>query len=99
MKCDMQTFSAVFDEEVFSEKKFIEKTIEKTKFKSSLIYTNAKNIEQGIKDLIYTIEEPFRSSAIACQHRLYQNIASSSSIKVVLNGQGADEVYKICSFV
>lgn len=93
MKRDMQTFSAVFDEEAFSEKKFIEKTIEKTKFKSSLIYTNAKNIEQSIQDLIYTIEEPFRSSAIACQNRLYQDIASSSSIKVVLNGQGADEVF------
>lgn len=89
-----QTFSAVFKEEKYSEKIYIDKFETKNiDLKKHFIYPKAKELPLLIDELIYTQEEPFRSLAVFSQYEIYKNIQKNSEVKVLLNGQGADEIF------
>ena len=89
-----QTFSAVFKEEKFSEKQYIEKfKTENIELKKHFIYPKAEELVDIIDELIYTQEEPFRSLAVFSQYEIYRYIKNSTSTTVLLNGQGADEIF------
>ncbi len=91
---NFQTFSAVFKEEEFSEKKFIDKFKTKNiELKKHFIYPNPKKLIEEIDELLYTQEEPFRSLAIYSQYDIYRYIKEETGVKVLLNGQGADEIF------
>jgi len=89
-----QTFSAVFKEEQFSEKKYIDKfeTIN-IDLKKHFIYPKPKELLNSIEDLIYIQEEPFRSLAVFSQYEIYKYIKTNTDTTVLLNGQGADEIF------
>ncbi len=89
-----ETFSAVFNEDEFSEKKYIDKF--KTKNISLIkhfVFPNVAKLVDDIEELIYIQEEPFRSLAIFSQYELYKYIRQESDVVVLLNGQGADEIF------
>ena len=89
-----QTFSAVFKEEKFSEKQYIEKFIaENMELKKHYIYPKAEELTSLIEELIFTQEEPFRSLAVFSQYEIYKYIKNSTDTTVLLNGQGADEIF------
>jgi len=89
-----QTFSAVFKEEKFSEKKYIDKfETNNIELKKNYIYPKAEELISIIDELIYMQEEPFRSLAVFSQYNIYKNIKNTTDIKVLLNGQGADEIF------
>ena len=89
-----QTFSAVFREEKFSEKKYIDKfEADNLELKKHFIYPKAKELVERIDELIYTQEEPFRSLAVFSQYEIYKNIKTNTDVTVLLNGQGADEIF------
>lgn len=91
---NFQTFSAVFREEIFSEKKYIDKFDTKNiKLKKHFIYPKAEELKDMIEELIYTQEEPFRSLAVFSQYNIYKYIKDNTKVKVLLNGQGADEIF------
>ena len=89
-----QTFSAVFREEKFSEKVYIDK-FETTniRLKKHFIYPEAKELINKIDELLYTQEEPFRSLAVFSQYEIYKYINETTDVTVLLNGQGADEIF------
>ncbi len=89
-----QTFSAVFKEEQFSEKKYIDKfKTENIELKKHFIYPKAEELVDIIDELIYTQEEPFRSLAVFSQYEIYKYIKNNTDTTVLLNGQGADEIF------
>ena len=89
-----QTFSAVFEEEQFSEKKYIDKfETENIDLKKHFIYPKAEDLKSFIDELIYTQEEPFRSLAVFSQYEIYKYIKTNTNTTVLLNGQGADEIF------
>jgi len=89
-----QTFSAVFREEQFSEKKYIDKfETEHLELNKHFIYPKAEDLPKMIDELIYTQEEPFRSLAVFSQHEIYKYIKANTNTTVLLNGQGADEIF------
>lgn len=91
---DFKTFSAVFDEEQFSEKKYIDLfTTKNIVLDKRFIYPKPEDIPKIIEDLIYTQEEPFRSLAVFSQYELYRYIKNYTNTTVLLNGQGADEIF------
>lgn len=90
---DFQTFSAVFKEKEFSEKNYIEKTIEKTGFVPGYVYPDTKKFSDDIDDILYYQEFPFRSLSVFSQWYLYKHIKTKSDAVVLLNGQGSDEVF------
>ena len=90
----LQTFSAVFEEEAFSEKKYIDAFQAKhVRLKKHFIYPKAENLASSLDELLYTQEEPFRSLSVYSQYLIYRHIHETSSVKVLLNGQGADEIF------
>ena len=90
---EYKTFSSVYRDETFSEKKYIEKTVEKIGVNSDLLYMTPEMVMNVIDDAIYNLEMPTRAVPMMLQYLLYQRISQSSGVKVVLNGQGADELF------
>lgn len=89
-----QTFSAVFDEEQFSEKKYIDEfKADNLELKKHFIYPKAEDLTKIIDELIYTQEEPFRSLAVFSQYEIYRYVKANTNTTVLLNGQGADEIF------
>lgn len=89
-----KTFSAVFQEEKFSEKTYIDEFHTKNiALDKRFIYPKSEDIVKTIDDLIYTQEEPFRSLAVFSQYEIYKYIKNNTNTTVLLNGQGADEIF------
>lgn len=88
-----EVFSAVFEEERFSEQKYIEETTKDLGLKSHYIFPKPDDVIDYLPKLLHHMEMPFRSVAVISQHLIYKFIKENSGIKVVLNGQGADEAF------
>ena len=89
---DFQTFSAVFKEDRFSEKKYIDKTVSQTGVHPNFIYPEPEKLSSYIHKIHYHIEEPFCSLSMYSQFLIYESISTKTQVKVLLNGQGSDEV-------
>lgn len=87
------SFSAIFEDSEISERKYIEKTAEKLTFKPTYIEPNHADVSENIQKLLYIQEQPFRSLAVFSQHKIYEFVSQNTDIKVLLNGQGADETW------
>ncbi len=90
----VDTFSALFHEEAYSEKRYIDAF--KTKnilLNKHYIYPEAGQVEKDITNLLYVQEEPFRSLSVYSQYVIYKHIHAESDVTVLLNGQGADEIF------
>lgn len=89
-----QTFSAVFKEEKFSEKKYIDEfNADSIDLEKHYIYPKAEELSNIMDDLLYTQEEPFRSLAVFSQYEIYKYVKHNTDVTVLLNGQGADEIF------
>ncbi len=90
---DFKSFSAVFEEKVFSEKKYIDETVKQTAIKPYYIWPKPEEMEEHLDKLLWHIETPFRSLAVYSQYLIYKHIKENTKVKVLLNGQGADELF------
>ena len=90
---NFKTFSAVFDDEKISERPLIEDTAKSLNFSPNFVYPSAHDLIENIDCLIKVQEQPFRSLSVLSQFLIYKNVSQNSQIKVLLNGQGADEVF------
>jgi len=90
---NFQTFSVVFDEEKYSEKKYIEKTINHTNFLKNYVKPDPEKLKKEIEKILYFQEFPFRSLSVYSQWCLYKFIKNHSDVVVLLNGQGSDEIF------
>jgi len=93
-KNGFHTYSAVFNEPGFSEKEFINDTLElyPNLIPTFVSYT-ADDAINNLEKLIKVQEFPFRSLAVFSQFSLYEKIANEGYVTVLLNGQGADEIF------
>ena len=88
------TFSAVYHEKEFSEKSYIDLTIQKyPKLNPNFIYTDPEQLKESMSKLLWTLDFPFRSLSIFAQNTLYKYIDKTKTSIVLLNGQGADEIF------
>lgn len=90
---NFRTFSAVFDDVEISERKYVEATAASLKFDPNFVYPTAQDLVENIDRLIEVQEQPFRSLSVLSQFLIYKHVSKNSLIKVLLNGQGADEVF------
>jgi len=91
---NLQVFSAVFEEESFSEKNYIEMTLSRiSSLTGNFVYPSPYDIQEKLNHILYFQEFPFRSLAVFSQFEIYGNIKKNTDIKVVLNGQGSDEQF------
>lgn len=89
-----QTFSACYDRKKYQgcdERSFIEQVIKKTRAKSHYVFPEGQTLLKEIEKLTYHQDTPFASTSIYAQWNVFR-LASQHKIKVMLDGQGADEL-------
>lgn len=91
-KSKVKTFSAVFPGFEKDESAFIKKVVNHYQVENFSITPNEKDLVDEFEKLMYHQEAPFQSSSIFAQYKVYQ-LAKENNIKVLLDGQGADEVF------
>jgi asparagine synthase (glutamine-hydrolysing) len=88
-----KSFSAVFEEEAFSERRYLDLTLARVPVVPYLVFPKAEELTGYLPELLYHNEEPVRSLSVYSQYLIYKTVRGDSNVKVVLNGQGADELF------
>ena len=88
---NFSTFSAVYPGQVFDESRYIDVMIKKTGFHSQRVSPTADELARDLERLIYIMEEPMPICSMYAQYRV-MNIAHEAGLKVLLDGQGGDEL-------
>ncbi|HVW62140.1 MAG TPA: asparagine synthase (glutamine-hydrolyzing), partial [Puia sp.] len=87
----LQTFSAVFPGYEKDESGFIRLIRDHFPIDNHTVEPRAADLVQDFEKLVYHQEEPFLSSSIYAQFKVFA-LARRASVKVLLDGQGADEL-------
>jgi asparagine synthase (glutamine-hydrolysing) len=88
---ELQTFSATFPGFENDESKYIEAAVRRSGAKNFQVQPTAEGLIADFENLCYHQEEPFQSSAIFAQYKVFE-LAKEHQVKVLLDGQGADEI-------
>jgi asparagine synthase (glutamine-hydrolysing) len=86
-----QTFSAVFPGFEKDEQSYIKEVSSQFSFENYTVTPTADGIIKDFEKLCYHQEEPFPSSSIYAQYKVFE-LASQHKVKVMIDGQGADEI-------
>jgi len=86
----LQTFSAVFPGFEKDESAYIQSVTQKFDLKNHSVIPTAEDLVQDIDRLCYHQEIPFTSASIFAQYKVFE-LAKRQQVKVLLDGQGADE--------
>jgi asparagine synthase (glutamine-hydrolysing) len=84
-------FSAVFPGFEKDESAYIKSVVKRFELKNFTVTPNADDFVKQFERLCWHQEEPFQSSSIFAQYKVYE-LAANKKVKVLLDGQGADEV-------
>lgn len=87
----LSTFSACFDDLRFDERNYIQKIIETTHPTAHFVFPDPDTLQKDLQSLISHQGEPFGSLSIFAQWCVMRK-ANEQGIKVLLDGQGADEL-------
>jgi asparagine synthase (glutamine-hydrolysing) len=85
-----KTFSIYFDDPRFDERRYIDRIVEATGVDASRTRPGAGRAWDELQQLLYMQDEPFGSLSIYAQYCVMR--LAREKVKVVLDGQGADEL-------
>ncbi|MCH8275424.1 MAG: asparagine synthase (glutamine-hydrolyzing) [Armatimonadetes bacterium] len=88
---DLHTFSYIADEERISEERWIDIVGQAAATTAHKVRADAEGLHREIDHLIYMQDEPVGTSTVFAQFRVFRAV-KEAGIKVVLDGQGADEL-------
>jgi asparagine synthase (glutamine-hydrolysing) len=86
-----QTFSSCFDDLRYDERSYIKMAIGQTQVQPHFIFPDPHELFAKLDHLTWQQDEPFGSTSIFAQWCIFRQ-ASLSGVKVMLDGQGADEL-------
>ncbi|HWA21450.1 MAG TPA: asparagine synthase (glutamine-hydrolyzing) [Caulobacterales bacterium] len=87
---NIHTFSACFPNKEVDEKPFMEAVVAHTKSTAHYLYPKAEDAFDLAEKITYHQDEPYGSTSILAQWCVFEG-AKQAGIKVMLDGQGADE--------
>ena len=87
-----ETFSSCFDDRRFDERPFIEQVLDRTGAGRNFVFPRAEDLPGDIAAVLWHHDEPFASTSIFAQWKVMQ-LAARRGIKVILDGQGGDELF------
>ena len=87
----LKTFSAVFPGFERNESGYISRVTERFGLDNFQVEPTADNLVKDFEKLCFHQEEPFSSSGIYAQYKVFE-LARQHGVKVILDGQGADEI-------
>ena len=85
-----QVFTASFPGFEKDETAYAKQVADQFQLQQHVVTPTAETLLNDIEKLIHQQEEPFQSSSIYAQYKVYE-LAKREGIKVILDGQGADE--------
>lgn len=85
-----KTFSACSEVPRFDERSFIDIVVNATSVESHYVYPSIAELFKESRDIVWYQDEPFASTSIYAQWLVFK-LAKENHIKVMLDGQGADE--------
>jgi len=85
-----KTFSAAFEDKRIDERIYIENVVKDTRCEANVVFPSSKQLWIDLKKVVYYQDEPFISSSVFAQWFIMKH--ASQKVKVVLDGQGADEL-------
>lgn len=85
-----QTVSACYAEKSVDEKQFVDRVVDATNSNPTYVYPSADEVFAQASDVTWHQDEPFGSTSIFAQWCVFE-AARKAGIKVMLDGQGADE--------
>lgn len=91
-KKPVYTFTSVYKQGAVNEEKFADSVSEKNNSKHFKTSPDLNSFEKDFETLVYALDAPIWDSSTYSQFRVMQ-LASENKIKVVLDGQGADELF------
>jgi asparagine synthase (glutamine-hydrolysing) len=94
---EVKTFTSWNEDPLVDEKQYSDAVIEKTKLENIVAKIKNDSLIDDIEDLIYHQEEPFFSTSMQSEWNIYKTISNTSDLKVVLDGQGSDEL--LCGYL
>ena len=87
----MKTFSAFFPGFEKDESQHVQAISKVLRVSNYPVIPNVSNLIESFEKMLYHQEEPFPSSSIYAQFKVFET-ASNFGVKVLLDGQGADEI-------
>lgn len=88
---ELHTFSYLADDPQLSEERWVRQVAQACGATLHTAHPSAEDLAADLDRLIAIQHEPFASTSIYAQHRVL-DLAKRAGVKVVLNGQGADEL-------
>ena len=88
---NLKTFSAVFKGFEKDESRYINLVSQKLNIKNFQVSPTVDELIHDFEKICYYQEEPFQSSSNLAQYKVYE-LAKKHGVKVLLDGQGADEI-------
>ena len=89
---DLQAVGYVADDPQISEERWIDLAADAAGARVHQVSITPEELRQDLKSLIRAQDEPFGSASIYAQYRVFR-MAADQGLKVMLDGQGADEVF------
>lgn len=86
-----KTFSARFKNFSKDEGKFMQMVVDKSSVEPHYVFPTVESVIKNFQTVLYHQEEPIGSASVAIQYEVMQ-LAKNNGIKVLLDGQGADEM-------
>jgi asparagine synthase (glutamine-hydrolysing) len=87
-----KSFTACFKNKNIDERKYVDQILKQIKLDGYFVYPKPENnFCEEIKKLVWIQEEPFSTLSIYAQSKVMEE-AKKSNLKVLLDGQGGDEV-------
>lgn len=90
-KADLHAFSYIADDPALCEERWIDQAAQQAGAIVHKVRPLPGELVDDLDELVATQEEPFGSTSIYAQYRVFR-AAQSAGIKVMLDGQGADEM-------
>jgi asparagine synthase (glutamine-hydrolysing) len=91
-KPEMQkTFTAAYDIPAIDERPFVEQIVKQTHSTQYYLFPNVSDFVKDLDSLTYHQDEPYTGATVFAQWSVFKKI-HETGIKVVLDGQGSDEI-------
>jgi asparagine synthase (glutamine-hydrolysing) len=85
-----QTFSSCATDERYTEKQWVDIVVEQTKVDAHYVYPKQEDVFSSMSYLTWLHDEPYQSQSAFLGYNVFK-LAAQKGVKVLLNGQGADE--------
>ncbi len=97
-KLELHTFSYIAEDAALSEEKWVDRVASRAGAHNHKVFLAADQLKEDLEHLMLSHDEPFASTSIFAQFAVFRE-AARVGVKVMLDGQGADEIlagYRTC---